>query len=669
MPRKTRLVIVATAVITGLLSFSAFSLDNQGAGDANGPVECTAGAGLCSWSAPAFNGTSLAGWHVQGSGNWNADQGEIVGSVKPGSGWLLLDHGYEDFEVRFSFRCNNCETGLLFRSKNADNGTSGDYMSLSGSNIGAVSKMILDPQGKEVDQTPIAAPNGRDNQPVQLTLNPDGWNEVQIFVRDNIVTGTVNDQRLGELTISGAKPAPPPPLPSGSSSLPQQGLNFLGGSTYYGLVGLRIAGGAGAEVRIKDISFADLTQRQALPAHYTSPDFRERELTDLFYSEGMAVGDLNHNGVKDVVAGAFYYVGPDYKVAREIFHSQTYDPSEKNATSDSNSMDDWVYDFNGDGWPDVLQVDPRDRWHVILYINPRGEDRHWDAYTVINSDPDAFEAPIFTPIVAGGRPVLLMAQGRGANGQICYAEPDYSDPTKPWTIHLVSEKGPWGPHGGGVGDIVGNGHMDILHDGGWWEPPPAGDTGLWKFHAAPWSAGAQMFVYDVNGDGLPDVVTSIGAHGWGLAWFEQQRDSQGVISWKRHLIMGSADTPPNDRQQWEETDKSVAFSELHSMTMADMNGDGLQDIITGKRWWAHGDRYALDPGAYGDSVLYWFQLVRKPGGEVEFIPHLINNNSGVGDQIMTVDLTGKGKPDILTSTRRGSFIFFNNIPSQRNGKP
>ena len=30
-----------------------------------------------------------------------------------------------------------------------------------------------------------------------------------------------------------------------------------------------------------------------------------------------------------------------------------------------------------------------------------------------------------------------------------------------------------------------------------------------------------MYAYDVNGDGLNDVITSIEAHGYGLAWYEQ----------------------------------------------------------------------------------------------------------------------------------------------------
>ena len=60
----------------------------------------------------------------------------------------------------------------------------------------------------------------------------------------------------------------------------------------------------------------------------------------------------------------------------------------------------------------------------------------------------------------------------------------------------------------------------------------------------------------------------------------------------------------------------VTFTELHALTIADIDGDGIQDIVTGKRHWAHLESYT-DPDPHGAPVLYWFRTVRSakaPGG-------------------------------------------------------
>ena len=46
-----------------------------------------------------------------------------------------------------------------------------------------------------------------------------------------------------------------------------------------------------------------------------------------------------------------------------------------------------------------------------------------------------------------------------------------------------------------------------------------------------------MFVFDLNGDGRNDVVTSKDAHGYGLSWFENVREGD-EIKFQEHLIMG-----------------------------------------------------------------------------------------------------------------------------------
>jgi hypothetical protein len=164
-----------------------------------------------------------------------------------------------------------------------------------------------------------------------------------------------------------------------------------------------------------------------------------------------------------------------------------------------------------------------------------------------------------------------------------------------------------------------------------------------------------MGVYDVNGDGLNDVVTVLQAHGWGLAWFEQKRSKDGQISFVKHLVMGH--TP-------EESAGGVVFTEPHGSTVADVDGDGIPDFIVGKRLWSHLDDY-YDPDPYGAAVLYWYRTVRDPKapGGARFVPELINNHSGAGSDVLAVDLNGDGATDIVTSTRSGTYIFWG-IPSK-----
>jgi hypothetical protein len=133
-----------------------------------------------------------------------------------------------------------------------------------------------------------------------------------------------------------------------------------------------------------------------------------------------------------------------------------------------------------------------------------------------------------------------------------------------------------------------------------------------------------MGVFDVNGDGLNDIVTSLEAHGWGVGWYEQKRDKNGAISFTEHIIMDDL-TATNPGH--------VAFSQSHATAFADIDGDGIPDLTVGKRVFSHLESYS-DPDAYGPDVLYWFRIVRNPKapGGAEFKPELIHNCSGVGRQ-------------------------------------
>jgi hypothetical protein len=209
-------------------------------------------------------------------------------------------------------------------------------------------------------------------------------------------------------------------------------------------------------------------------------------------------------------------------------------------------------------------------------------------------------------------------------------------------------------HGLGVGDVNGDGRPDLIEKDGWWEQPAAlaGDP-VWPHHPAVFCppdpgvpvGSAQMFAYDVNGDGRNDIITSLAAHGYGLAWYEQIREGDR-IAFKPHVFMNK--TPA-------ENNYGVVFSQIHALDLVDMDGDGLRDLVTGKRFWAHGP--AGDPEPNAPAVLYWFRLTRGSGGSVDWVPHRIDDNSGVGTQVVATDVNGDRRPDVIVGNKKGTFVF------------
>src|SRR5262249_6170395 len=95
-------------------------------------------------------------------------------------------------------------------------------------------------------------------------------------------------------------------------------------------------------------------------------------------------------------------------------------------------------------------------------------------------------------------------------------------------------------------------------------------------------------------------------------------------------------------------------SETHAMHYVDINGDGLKDLVTGKRWWSHG---RAEPGADGPAMIYWFEAKKDKDGIITFTPHEVDNDSGIGTQFTVTDVNGDGLLDIVTSNKKGTFLF------------
>lgn len=379
------------------------------------------------------------------------------------------------------------------------------------------------------------------------------------------------------------------------------------------------------------------------------PRFRKLVLTDKYFCDGINAGDFNRDGKADVVAGPFWYAGPDFKARHEFYPARAF-PTEPSPT---NSMYSYVYDFNDDGWPDVLVLGRVHKHEAYWYENPRGRPGLWKKHFAFPRVKG--ESPPFVDVDGDGRPELA-AHWKGRWG---FIRPDWKEPGRPWNFDPITKPGEWPQfyHGTGIGDVNGDGRPDLILNDGWWEQPkspPTASGGKGKQHDRLWTehrfrfgkrGGAQMFACDVDGDGDADVITALNAHGWGLAWFEQVRQ-KGKITFRKHTIMG-------DRS--EEKRYGVAFSQPHALALADVNGDGLKDLVVGKRRWAHGPKGDVEPNAA--PVLYWFELVRRKKEGPLFRPHLIDSHSGVGVQVTVADVNGDRRPDVLTVSKLGTFVF------------
>lgn len=397
--------------------------------------------------------------------------------------------------------------------------------------------------------------------------------------------------------------------------------------------------------------------------------FKRVQLSDQFWGEGANFGDLNNDGKNDLISGPYWWEGPDFVKRHEYYAPQaTFQlkvgplttvtvPGFEGGLGKENRYSDnffaWAQDFNKDGWNDILVIGFPGK-ETVWFENPHGKEGHWKRHVAFAQTDN--ESPTFTDLTGDGKAELVCI----TKGQYGYAVPDAADPTKPWTFHPISPNNRYGnfTHGMGVGDVNGDGRLDLLEKDGWWEQPASlSDDPLWTFHRQAFgSGGAQMYAYDVNGDGLSDVITSLSAHGFGLAWYEQVK-GEGENTFREHVVMNAK---PRDNKY------GVKFSELHAIDLVDVDGDGLKDIVTGKRYWSHGR--TGDPDRNDLAVLYWFKLSRGADKSVDFIPYLIDDNSGIGTQVVAGDINGDGLPDVVVGNKKGTFLMLHEKKSVRQAE-
>ena len=364
--------------------------------------------------------------------------------------------------------------------------------------------------------------------------------------------------------------------------------------------------------------------------------FAKTVVDPAFRAEGVAVGDVNRDGKADILAGDVWYEAPRWRM-HEIGKARKFDPGKQR----SGCYLSFACDVNGDGWVDSIVIG-RPGGPCVWFENPKTAPGRWKRHAVCEDVCN--ETPQFADLLGTGKPVLVFATG----GRMVWLAPPRR-PAGKWDTHAIS--GPKGAgtekysHGLGVGDIDGDGRSDVLTTAGWYHAPKDRTAKPWPFRRAKLGpACADMHAYDVDGDGDADVLSS-SAHRYGIWWFEQVRTEKGA-EFRQHLICKD-------------------FSQTHALHLVDLNGDGLKDLVTGKRYFAHRGK---DPGAREPAVLYWFEL-RREKGKPRFVPHRIDDDSGVGTQFVVRDMNADGRADIVTANKKGVHLFLQQAAAKRVTPP
>ncbi|AEL27259.1 FG-GAP repeat domain-containing protein [Cyclobacterium marinum] len=361
----------------------------------------------------------------------------------------------------------------------------------------------------------------------------------------------------------------------------------------------------------------------AFPQSSSPVTFKKHVLSTQFLAEGAAIGDVNQDGLMDVMAGAYWFEAPKWK-PHELEEPKVFEYDK----GYSNAFISHGMDVNMDGWVDFVRIGfPGEAVH--WFENPKNQSGLWKIHIICPSLGN--ESAGFYDVDKDGRKDLVGSIPE--TGEMVW----YRAPSTPnnltWDKFTISKKNSPGTarysHGLGMGDIDQDGNKDLIITEGWWKSPDDPTEELWEFQPATLGEpAAQLYAHDINGDHKPEILSSA-AHQLGIWWHEQ--DQTGA--WKTHLI-----------------DKS--FSQTHALELVDINKDGHLDLVTGKRYYAH---MGKDPGGNNPPVLAWFEF--KPSKQDKWLKHIIDTDSGVGVQVTVADFFGHGLMDIIVANKKGVFVF------------
>ena len=380
---------------------------------------------------------------------------------------------------------------------------------------------------------------------------------------------------------------------------------------------------------MKHIAILALSLISKLALFGAHPVKFEMQLLAVDANEGIAVADYDKDGKLDISAGRNWYRNPG--------KSGVWVPRPLRIIEDrggyAHSNGEHAYDVDGDGWIDVVSNSfwlPEVNW----YRNP-GEKALktgllWEQNLLIDTKQKHNELCQFIDIDGDGKREWIANQWNKQAPMMVWSQDDKGD----FKGHMI---GPHNGHGIGFGDLNNDGRSDIVIGTGWYERPEGNPYARpWKFHQQSWPKGfsCPALVRDVNGDGKNDLLWGNG-HDYGVyAWLSKGVDEKGNFL-------------------YDEVKIDDSFSQAHALHFADLDGDGVDELITGKRVYGHNGR---DPGADDVPVVMYYTWDKK---FKTIGKHVAAKGAGIGLHIVTADLDADGDLDIVVPGKEGTQILWN----------